>query len=185
MFWYRIKQPKLHCHLLLRIISKSYWTQYPRRHKSPNVFRLTTTSPSPLKPLWSWEFESQNGKKTLPKKLTIATMEGVSTSLKLKVEIETTDTTEKKSIIALLDSGTMGECIDRDYAKSQWFNLLKLTNPIPVYNIDRSPNEVGLITEVVSLILRYKNHSDTAGRGLFCGMQNCLRMYCKTIKICT
>ena len=24
----------------------------------------------------------------------------------------------------------------------------------------------------------------TAGRGLFCGMQNCCRMYCKTIKIC-
>ena len=59
-------------------------------------------------------------------------MEGVSTSLKLKLEIETTDTTEKKSIVALLDSGAMGEWIDRDYAKSQWFNLLKLTNPIPV-----------------------------------------------------
>ena len=25
----------------------------------------------------------------------------------------------------------------------------------------------------------------TAGRGLFCGMQNCLRLYCKTIKFCT
>ena len=87
-------------------------------------------------------------------------MEGVSTSLKLKVEIETTNTTEKKSVIALLDSSAMGECIDRDYTKSQWFNLLKLTNPIPVYNIDRSPNEVGSIMEVVSLILHYKNHSE-------------------------
>ena len=65
-------------------------------------------------------------------------MEGVSTSLKLKVEIETTDTAEKKSVVALLDSGATGECIDRDYAKSQQFNLLKLTNPILVYNIDRN-----------------------------------------------
>jgi hypothetical protein len=26
---------------------------------------------------------------------------------------------------------------------------------------------------------------DTAGRGLFCGVQNCCRMFGKTIKICT
>ena len=96
--------------------------------------------------------------KTLPKTLTIATTEGISTSLKLKVEIKTTDTMEKKSVTALLDSSTMGECIDMDYAKSHWFNLIKLTQPIPVYNIDRSPNEAGSIMEVVSLILHYKNH---------------------------
>ena len=68
-------------------------------------------------------------------------MEGISTSLKLKVEIETTNTVEKKSLTALLDSGATGECIDRDYAKSQQFKLIKLTQPIPVYNIDGSPNE--------------------------------------------
>ena len=33
--------------------------------------------------------------KTLPKKLIAANIEGISTSLKLKVEIETTDTAEK------------------------------------------------------------------------------------------
>ena len=103
--------------------------------------------------------------KTLPRKLTIATVEEVSTSLKLKVEIKTTNTTERKSVITLLDSGTMGECIDRDYAKNQWFNLLKLANPIPVYNVDGSPNEAGLVTEVVSLILCHKNHSEQT---LFC-----------------
>ena len=57
--------------------------------------------------------------KTLPRTLTIAAMEEISTSLNLKVEIETTDTAEKKSIIALLDSGCTGVCIDREYAKSQ------------------------------------------------------------------
>ena len=87
-------------------------------------------------------------------------MEGISTSLKLKVEIETTNTVEKKSVMALLDSSAMGECIDRDYAKSQQFKLIKLTQPIPVYNIDRSPNKAGSIKEVVSLILHYKNHSE-------------------------
>ena len=96
----------------------------------------------------------------MPKTLTIANMEGISTSLKLKVETETTDTAEKKSVMALLDSSAMGECIDRDYAKGQRFKLIKLTESIPVYNIDGSPNEAGSIKEVVSLILHYKNHSE-------------------------
>ena len=98
--------------------------------------------------------------KALPEKLTIAAVEGISTSLNLKVEIETTDTAEKKSVVALLDSGATGEFIDRQYAKSCWLNLLKLTRPIPVYNVDGSPNEAGSITEAVTLLLRYKNHSE-------------------------
>ena len=113
-------------------------------------------TPRAQKPKWE---------KTLPKKLTVAAMEGISTSLKLKVEIETTDTVERKSITALLDSGEMGECINRDYAKSQRFNLTKLTQPIPVYNVDGSPNEAGSIMEVVNLILRYESHSE---RTTFC-----------------
>ena len=74
------------------------------------------------------------------------------------MEIETTDTVETKSVTALLDSGVTGECIDRDYARSCQFNLIKLTQPILVYNVDRSPNEAGSITEVVSLILHHKKH---------------------------
>ena len=76
--------------------------------------------------------------------------------MKLKVEIETTDTAEKKSVLALVDCGATGEFIDRHYAKSSRFNLVKL----PVYNVDGTLNEAGSITEVVSLILHYKNHSE-------------------------
>ena len=67
------------------------------------------------------------------------------------MEIETTDTAETKSMTALLDSGVTGECIDSDYARSCQFNLIKLTQLILVYNVDRSPNEAGSITEVVSV----------------------------------
>ena len=42
---------------------------------------------------------------------------------------------------------------------------LPLHHLILVYNIDRSPNEAGFITEAVSLILWYKNHSE---RTTFC-----------------
>ena len=40
------------------------------------------------------------------------------------------------------------------------FNFIKLTQLIPVYNVDGTLNEAGSITEVVSLILHYKNHSE-------------------------
>src|SRR5271155_3630894 len=100
----------------------------------------------------------QNGKKPLPSKFIIAATEGNPTSLKLKIELETTDTAEVKYANALVDCGATGEFIDRHYAKSCRFHLLKLSKPIPVYNIDGTPNEAGSVTEVVDLILRYKNH---------------------------
>ena len=108
-----------------------------------------TTTPRVRKSKWE---------KALPKTLTIATIGGISTSLNLKVEIETIDMAERKSVTALL--GLTGECIDRNYAKSCWFNLIKLTQPTPVYNVDSTPNKAGSITEVVSLILHHKNHSE-------------------------
>ena len=120
---------------------------------------ILTPTPSPpkrQKPKWE---------RALPEKFTIATTEGTPNSLNLKVEIKTTDTVEKKSITALVDSGVTGEFIDRQYAKSCQFNLLKLTQPIPVYNVDGSLNEAGSITEAVTLLLRYKNHSE---RTTFC-----------------
>src|SRR5271155_5485690 len=98
--------------------------------------------------------------KPLPSKFIIAAIEGNPTSLKLKIELETTNTAEVKSANALVDCGATGECIDRHYAKSCGFCLLKLSKPIPVYNIDGTPNEAGFVTEVVDLMLRYKNHSE-------------------------
>ena len=50
--------------------------------------------------------------KLLPQKFIIAAMEKKPTSLKLKVEIETMDTAEKKSITSLVDCGATGEFID-------------------------------------------------------------------------
>jgi len=61
---------------------------------------------------------------------------------------------------SFVDSGATGEYIDCHYAKSNWLHTLKLSKPIPVYNVDRTLNEAGSITEVVNLILRYWNHSE-------------------------
>ena len=96
----------------------------------------------------------------LPSKLVIASAEDGSTSLKLKVELETTDTGEVKSVNSFVDSGATREFIDRHYTKSNQLHTRKLSEPIPVYNVDGTLNEVGSITEVVDLILRYWNHSE-------------------------
>jgi len=96
----------------------------------------------------------------LPSKLVIALAEDGSTSLKLKVELETTDTGEVKSVNSFMDSGATGEFIDHHYAKSNRLHTRKLSKPILVYNVDGTLNEAGSITEVVDLILRYRNHSE-------------------------
>jgi len=96
----------------------------------------------------------------LPSKLVMASAEDSSTSLKLKVELDTTDTGEVKSVNSFVDSRATGEFIDRHYAKSNQLYTWKLSKPILVYNVDGTLNEAGSITEVVDLILRYWNHSE-------------------------
>ena len=94
----------------------------------------------------------------LPRSYTVAAMN--SNSLKLRVEIQTTDTQEIKSGNALLDCGATGLFIDANYVKEQGLNTRTLTRPIPVNNVDGTANEAGPITEVVDLLLRYKDHSE-------------------------
>jgi hypothetical protein len=113
--------------------------------------------------------------RSLPAKLVIASVEDKPSSLKLKVNIETTDTGEVKSLSSLVDSGATGNFIDWDYVRSNRLTTRRLSKPVPVYNVDGTPNEAGSITEVADLILRYKNHSE---RTLFAvtglGKQNLL-----------
>ena len=62
-------------------------------------------------PASSLRMQKLKWEKALPKSYIVAAMEEKPTSLKLKVEFETMDTAEKKSVTALLDSGATGECI--------------------------------------------------------------------------
>jgi len=91
----------------------------------------------------------------LQSKLVIALAEDGLTSLKLKVELGTTDTGEVKSVNSFIDSRATREFIDRHYSKSNQLHTQKLSEPIPVYNVDGTLNKAGSITEVVDLILRY------------------------------
>jgi len=60
----------------------------------------------PWKPKW---------KKRLPKQLSVNTLDTCRMSIILLIEISITDTSEMYSIKVLLDSGAIGNFIDRDF----------------------------------------------------------------------
>jgi hypothetical protein len=55
-------------------------------------------------------------------------MEDRRRSLALKIELQTTDTGEVKSVKALLDSGATGMFIDRDYVKTNKLSTRTLSH---------------------------------------------------------
>ena len=97
-----------------------------------SVTQTKPTSPTPATKIPRWE-------RKLLKPLTIATIT-TSNSLSLKVEIQTTDTAQILGLTALLDSGATGLFIDKDFVKNNHLTTRPLTRPIPVYNVDGTPN---------------------------------------------
>jgi hypothetical protein len=65
----------------------------------------------------------------LPTRFTIAAAESKQ-SLHLSVELETTDTAERRSVQALLDSGATGCFIDRDYVRKNKLNTRRSLSPL-------------------------------------------------------
>ena len=94
--------------------------------------------------LTSWE-------RRLPQSYVISS--DSSNSLDIDVEIETTDTSVKRGAKALVDCGATGLFIDIGYVQKNNITVRQLTRPIPVYNVDGSPNEAGEIREVADLVL--------------------------------
>jgi len=69
------------------------------------------------------------------------------------------DMSELYSVEALLDCGATRSLIDRDFVCLKGMNTRTLSHNIPVFNVNGSPNEVGQISKVVDVVLRYKIHS--------------------------
>ena len=113
-----------------------------------------TLAPPPATP--THQVRLKRWERRLPRKYVIATTPSAN-SLKIKVEIVTTDTQEAKSVEALLDCGADGLFIDRDYVRENRLTARALTRAIPVYNVDGTPNEAGSIREVVDVVLRYRD----------------------------
>ena len=99
--------------------------------------------------------------KRLPKRFVVAATPG-SNSLELGIAIQTTDTGATHTTKALLDCGATDLFIDTAFVARNRLTTKVLSRPIPVYNVDGSPNEAGSISEIVDLILRYRDHSERA-----------------------
>src|SRR6266567_8529036 len=78
----------------------------------------------------------------------------------LPIHLKTTDTMEESSTEAIVDTGATGEFINQDFVTCAKLPTRKLSQPIPVYNVDRTPNEAGSIHKVVDVIMTYNQHSE-------------------------
>jgi len=105
----------------------------------------------PWRPKWE---------KRLPRQLSANTLDTHGTSIILPIEIGTTDTSEVYSVKALLDSEATSNFIDKDFVRTRGISTRNISRPIPVFNVDGSPNKAGQISKVVDVVLRYKTHSE-------------------------
>jgi len=103
----------------------------------------------PQRPKWE---------KRLPRRLSANTLDIRGTFIVLPIEIGTTDTSEVHSVKALLDSRATGNFIDKDFVCTKGINTRSISCPIPVFNMDGSPNKAGQISEVVDVVLHYKTY---------------------------
>ncbi|KAJ7203998.1 hypothetical protein B0H12DRAFT_978639, partial [Mycena haematopus] len=99
----------------------------------PPVAPVPRTTPRTRKPAWE---------RFLPKRYTVAASPGAN-SLHLPLEIESTDSAVKLSLDGLVDCGATSEFIDSEYVAAQQFPVRRLSQPIPVFNVDGTPNEAG------------------------------------------
>jgi hypothetical protein len=79
-------------------------------------------------------------------------------SLAVDVEIELMDMAVRRCTQALIDCSTTGCFIDTEWAKLNNIPMHPLTNLIPVYNVNSTANDTGMITDITNVILRYENH---------------------------
>jgi len=67
---------------------------------------------------------------------------------------------EESSTEAMANTGTTGDFIDQDFVTQTKLLTHKLSQLIPVYNVDGTLNEAGSIHEVVNVVMTYNRHSE-------------------------
>jgi hypothetical protein len=99
-------------------------------------------------------------------------------SLLVNMEIESTDTAVKLCTQARIDCSTTGCFIDIEWTKLNGTPMHPLTKPIPVYNIDGTANDAGMIMDIANVILCYENHLECTQLAVMClGKQSLILGY--------
>jgi len=105
----------------------------------------------PRRPKWE---------KRIKRKLVIHSLEMDAKCIMIPTHLKTTDTMEETSTEAMVDTGATGDFIHQDFVTREKLPTRKLSQPIPVYNVDGTLNEAGSIREVVDVIMTYERHSE-------------------------
>ena len=101
--------------------------------QKPGTPTLPPTKPRKLhQPKWE---------KWIKRKLVIRSLELDVKCIMLPIHLKTTDTMEETSTEAMVDTGATGELIDQDFITRAKLLTRKLSQPIPVYNVDGTLNE--------------------------------------------
>jgi len=103
-------------------------------------------------PRWEW---------WLPKCYVLAATPS-ERSLNLDVVIQTTDTGEVHAVSVLLDSGATGLFIDPKFMQWNRLSTRSLAWVIPVYNVDRTPNEQSAVCDIVDDVMWFHDHTEWA-----------------------
>jgi len=89
----------------------------------------------------------------------ISALDAHGRALYLLVRVKTVNTSETCSVRALLDSRATGSFVDQDFIQTHQISTRKLSRPVPVFNVDGTPNEAREISEVADVVLQYNTHS--------------------------
>src|SRR5467141_3473802 len=93
-------------------------------------------------------------------KLIICSGEKDPRCIMVPIHLKMTDTMEEASTEAMVDTGATGDFVDQDFVNQAKLPTRKLSQPIPIYNVDGTLNEAGSIREVVDMIMTYDGHSE-------------------------
>src|SRR5438445_7662545 len=95
----------------------------------------------------------------MKRKLVICLLKAGPKCIMLLIHLKMTDTMEESSMEAMVDTSATGDFINQDFITHAKLLTHKLSQPIPVYNVDGTPNKAGSIHEVVDVVMTYNQHS--------------------------
>ena len=133
----------------MRLVKSALWSLLVNRFAVLNVEEVNTDIREPIDISLSSALDRKalsrrlKWEKRLPRRLSANTLDACQTSIILFIEIGTTDTSEVHFVKALLDSGATGNFIDKDFVCMKGISTQNISRPIPVFNVNSSPNEVG------------------------------------------
>jgi len=108
---------------------------------------LPPTEPrKPCRPKWE---------KQIKRKLVIHSLELDAKCIMLPIHLKMTDIMEETSTEAMVNTGATGDFIDQDFVARAKLPTHKLSQPIPIYNVDGTLNEARSICKVVNMIMTY------------------------------